>query len=466
MGGVLAVLPIRSGSKRIKDKNIRIVGYYPLFYHSIATCLKVQDIDLVVVSVDCKKYKDIVLSYFCNEKRVVIIVRPASLATDSCKSEDVIYNAIEQLESRGLFFKYTVLVQATTPLTKASDISEALQVLKRSSSINSVLAASEGKRFYLDDSKVLFERPMTQAKTPKIYENGCFWCFDTNKFKEVNNRIIKPYQYFLIDEYDALDIDTYQDMHVVDMLLSRRVRESDNKYFDRREVDFNSTTDLYYENNIDPDGKVRNLLDEPQGRLDFAKDEITYINNKFLTDKNVQLLSVGCGSGYAESNFSNNITVHGIEPDLNACDKAKSLLDSVIHGNFSKEYYEEGFFDVIFCHHVIEHVKDPVNFLMDLNFVLKPGGLLIIGTPNFDGAMARRFGSKYRMLHDKTHTSLFSDFSMKIFLEDYGFLVEKIEYPYFETKYFNLDELKRLFSIEETSPPFYGNIFTVYGVKK
>ena len=463
---ILAVLPLRSGSKRVKDKNIRIVGCHPLYYHSIATCLKVKDIDVIVVSVDCQKYKEHVENYFKGNKKVKVIIRPAELATDDSKSEDVILHAIKSQELDGSYFQFTMLVQATTPLTRSSDIQGAIKEIQKHEGLNSIFSASQSKRFYLDDSDVLINRPMTQNKAPKIYENGCFWIFNTKKFQLNRNRIIEPFKYYLVDEYDSLDIDTYSDMAVVDLILSKRVRCEEEGYFKKRHTNFNSEIDNYYDDNTDPDGNIRNLLNEKQGRIDFAKDEINYINNLFKNGEKACLLSIGCGSGYAESIISSNITVYGIEPDIKAYKNAEKTIDNSIHGNFNKNFYKENFFDVVFCHHVIEHVPDPIKFMKDIHFVLKPGGVLIIGTPNFDGAMAKRYGDNYRMLHDKTHTSLFSDLSMKEFLVDFGFMVKKIEYPYFDTKFFNKVEILKLFEDIEVSPPFYGNIFTVYAEKK
>ena len=87
-------------------------------------------------------------------------------------------------------------------------------------------------------------------------------------------------------------------------------------------------------------------------------------------------------------------------------------------------------------------------------------------TPNFDSGVARRFGKNYRLLHDKTHISLFSDCGLKQLLEDYGFFIDRIDYPFFETEYFTKENLLRLFDTQKVSPPFYGNVMTIYARKK
>jgi len=465
----IAILPIRSGSKRVKDKNIRTVGYYPLFYYSVITCLEVKEIDRIVVSVDCEIYKNKVEFYFHDNDKVEVFIRPPEISTDNSKSESAMLHALDTVEGNGESYDYAVLVQATTPLTKSKDIRNGLKVLQESAPIlNSTFSAAESKRFYIDDVDVLMTRPNTQNKNVKIYENGCFWCVRTEIFKQTLNRIIKPFKYIIVDEYDALDIDTYRDLYIVDMLLSKETREKDNRYYKVRKLENNFADKNYYSDKRDPDGNIRNLLYEKQGRIDFAKDEIEYINSlpKRLKKNKMTLLSIGCGAGYAESEISSVFYKCGIEPEYEAYKIAKNTFDDIKNDIFNVDFYEKNSFDVIFCHHVIEHIVDPVTFIKDIYSILKTGGKLIIGTPDFDSAMARRYKDGYRMLYDKTHVSLFSDFSLKELLEDNMFLIENIDYPYFDTKYFSMNELSKLFTDNNTSPPFYGNIFTIYSEKK
>jgi hypothetical protein len=51
---------------------------------------------------------------------------------------------------------------------------------------------------------------------------------------------------------------------------------------------------------------------------------------------------------------------------------------------------------------------------------------------------------------------------MHRFLRDHGFIIDRVEYPYFETRYFTQENLMRLFDTDRISPPFYGNFMTFY----
>ena len=70
------------------------------------------------------------------------------------------------------------------------------------------------------------------------------------------------------------------------------------------------------------------------------------------------------------------------------------------------------------------------------------------------------------MLHDKTHISLFSRESLLRFLENSGFKIFNMDYPFFKTEYFNRKNILKLFTkTKNYSPSFFGNIFIVTSKK-
>ncbi len=69
---IIAFIPARSGSKSIKDKNIKILNGKPLIAWSIQTCLKSKFINKIIISTDSKKYAKIAKKYGADE----IIIRP------------------------------------------------------------------------------------------------------------------------------------------------------------------------------------------------------------------------------------------------------------------------------------------------------------------------------------------------------------------------------------------------------
>jgi len=215
----------------------------------------------------------------------------------------------------------------------------------------------------------------------------------------------------------------------------------------------------YWRSKKDPDGKIRDRI------KNFDKERKVYLkNNKSLLKiikslKYNKLCDVGCGPGFLLSGIKNK-KLFGIENDQSAI-RTASKYAKIYKMDLNKKFKIKDKFDVVVCYHVIEHIKNPVTFLNNLKKILKKNGYLIIGTPDFDSAMARRYKNKYRLLHDKTHISLFSLDSISRLLRDSNFKIKLIDLPYFETTYFNKKNLFRLFSTKKVSPPFYGSFITI-----
>ena len=207
----------------------------------------------------------------------------------------------------------------------------------------------------------------------------------------------------------------------------------------------------------DPDGKVRNRLEE---RGQFLAD-IDYVLEYLGRLRPGKILDVGCGLGWLLSATGGEWDKHGLEVSKIAADFA-GQYGKIFHGTLSKSPCEADFFDVIFMHHVIEHLEKPEEDIKEVKRILKPGGILILGTPDFDSGCARLFGKNYRLLYDGTHISLFSNESMHRFLRDNRFQIFRAEYPFFKTRFFTEENLKKLFDISQISPPFYGNFMTFF----
>ena len=220
----------------------------------------------------------------------------------------------------------------------------------------------------------------------------------------------------------------------------------------------NKKTSIYEENYHkrikDPDGKIRDLTTEKKQKLRQLKYIVSYLKRK----KPCKILDVGCGHGWLLSTLNSKWKKHGVEISKFASGSALKYC-KIFNGDLEK--YKEKNFDIITALHVIEHHPKPEKFIKEIYSKLKRNGILILETPDFDSAAARRFGNKFRLLKDKTHISLFSQDSLIRFLRDNKFKILDINYPYFETPFFTKKNLMRIFNKEKISPPFYGSIITV-----
>lgn len=215
----------------------------------------------------------------------------------------------------------------------------------------------------------------------------------------------------------------------------------------------------YHHITIDPDGKKRYLLEEREQSLRGINEITTFLD----ACSPGKILDIGCGPGWLLSYLNNNWKKYGVEISRFASKNA-SKFGEIFNGPL--EQYSGKDFDIIVMNHVIEHIKDPVIAIKNVRTMLKEGGTLIIGTPDFDSGAARRYSSNFRLLNDPTHISLFSSDSMHRFLRDLGFLINKVEYPFFETDWFTKENLIRLLDDKTISPPFYGSVMTFFCTKE
>jgi CMP-N-acetylneuraminic acid synthetase/2-polyprenyl-3-methyl-5-hydroxy-6-metoxy-1,4-benzoquinol methylase len=458
----VAIILARSGSKRIKDKNIKMVAGQPLFFYPVECAKQVSSIDKVVLSTDSKNYAEMAQSY-----GVDTIIRPKNLSYDNSKAESALLHTIKVLEENGEVFDTVVMMQPTNPIVYPKDIEKGLALMEKEQS-SSVVTYTEFKGFFIDDSDIL-DRPMSQDKTPRKLESGAFWITKVSELKATENRICQPVSYLKIDNSCAVDIDTQKDLEAAEAVLEKiaRMKSSENYYISRPYTgDYKS----FYGSRVDPDGVVRDATSkhEMNQRNMVAKDEIDYVNQLSKKELKLKVLDLGCGTGSMSDCFNGNFQKYGLEIPESITETTKQSYDKdKLHiGYLDENTFSDNFFDIVFCFHVLEHVPDPIPFVKSIARILKTHGELIISLPNFDSAMANRFGENYRMLHDQTHCSLFGSDGLKDLLEDSGFKVNNIEYPFFNTEYFTMENMERLFDTSKVSPPFYGNIMTMYVTKK
>ncbi len=237
----------------------------------------------------------------------------------------------------------------------------------------------------------------------------------------------------------------------------------EGKYFKPRQVaeTGNDYEEAYWGMVVDPDGVVRNRSQERTKRIRECKEEIDYVNAL----EPGRILDVGCGMGFLLSGIDDEWEKHGVEISAYAAQEAQKY-GTVFCGSLKEAGYETDYFDVVVLYHVIEHLKEPVKELREVYRVLKPGGKIIVGTPDFACGLAKRFGVNFRLFHDKTHISLFSTIGLYRMLTDLMFEVKSVSHPFFETEHFTEENLLRLFDTEKISPPFYGNVVTFYAYKK
>ena len=132
---VLAVIPARSGSKSVVNKNIRDFNGKPLLAHSIEHAKASKYIDRVILSTDSQEYALIGQRYGAE----IPFIRPKEYATDEALDIDVFYHCLSFLdEKEGYRADIVVQLRPTYPIRDVQDIDKMIELLLANKEIDSV----------------------------------------------------------------------------------------------------------------------------------------------------------------------------------------------------------------------------------------------------------------------------------------------------------------------------------------
>lgn len=146
---------------------------------------------------------------------------------------------------------------------------------------------------------------------------------------------------------------------------------------------------------------------------------------RFLTRQThpgARLLDVGCGRGVAVSALARaGFEAHGFEVSHHAVEQIDPAVQLRVAPSLIDAAYPDEFFDEVVIWHVLEHLPDPREVLLETRRILKPGGVLVVAVPNFSSLQARWAGPAWFHLDLPRHLYHFPLPALKSLLEDCGF---------------------------------------------
>jgi 2-polyprenyl-3-methyl-5-hydroxy-6-metoxy-1,4-benzoquinol methylase len=141
-----------------------------------------------------------------------------------------------------------------------------------------------------------------------------------------------------------------------------------------------------------------------------------------------RLLDIGCGVGDVLSEMTClGWRAEGVDTDPDVVRQSRERGLVVHQGTLEGQAYPEGTFDAVSAKHVLEHVAEPVAFLAECRRVLKPGGRMVIFTPNVASAAHRLFGRHWLGLDAPRHLVLFTPASLELATRRAGLEIERLE---------------------------------------
>ena len=213
---VIAIVPLRGGSKGIPGKNIKHIAGKPLCAWSIEAALKSGIPDKVIVSTDSSEIEKSVKEIF---PEVEILSRPAELASDTASTESVMLHAMEHYD-----FEHMLLIQVTSPMVTEADFRKAWEKYEEER-LDSLLTAVRSYRFiWSDDCKPLnynpSRRPRRQDFGGSLIENGAFYITKKNVLEREKCRLGGAIGIYEMDERSSREVDSIEDWGEVERILS------------------------------------------------------------------------------------------------------------------------------------------------------------------------------------------------------------------------------------------------------
>lgn len=226
ISNIICIITARSGSKGLKNKNIRKLKGLPLLAHTIIAAKKSNIFTRVILSTDSKLYAKIGLKFGAE----IPFIRPKRLSTSKAHHPDVVNHAVKFVEKyENKKFDYVVMLQPTSPFRKSKHIIEAINKFQKqkNDSLISVkkqdyppwwlFALKKNKlgQFLNFKNKNVFN--LERQEFPKLYRpNGAIYVSKRDVLFSGNLINPKSCGYYIMSEKDSIDIDNLIDLKVAE----------------------------------------------------------------------------------------------------------------------------------------------------------------------------------------------------------------------------------------------------------
>tara|TARA_B100002019_G_C21126390_1_gene526027 strand:+ start:193 stop:804 length:612 start_codon:yes stop_codon:yes gene_type:complete len=190
----LALILARKNSKRLKNKNIKVLGKKPLIVITLDNLIRIRSLfEDIIVSSDSK-----IVEKYTKQRKVTFIKRPANLALSRTSSEKSAIHSIKRYEKKFSKIDYIILFQATSPFRKNSTIKKIIDLSKK----------------YPNDQIVTVSDSITKKPNGVLYLTPKDTLFKKKNFSCKN---FKPY--LIKSKKESLDINTYEDFKIAKKMI-------------------------------------------------------------------------------------------------------------------------------------------------------------------------------------------------------------------------------------------------------
>lgn len=235
---VMGIIGIRSGSKGVPNKNIRLLSGKPLVAWVISAARRSKSINRLIVSTDSEEYAKIAQELGAE----VPCLRPLSLASDDSPEIDYVKDMLEWLKKNENYQPDIVVrMMATVPLQEPEDIDALIAILETDLSADSAVVIAEARQHPMKALKIVSDntggtklvtyfsesgREVTpiprQDYIPAYFRANVIAC-RTHVIYNTNSLTGDLVRYHIISQERAIDIDNTIDFSIANYLITKNI---------------------------------------------------------------------------------------------------------------------------------------------------------------------------------------------------------------------------------------------------
>ena len=228
---IVALIPARSGSKRVPDKNIRPLAGHPLIAYSIAAALQSGIFRAVVVSTDSNRYAEIARHYGAE----VPFLRPAKIAGDTSPDIEWVQHTLAELRKKRENYDCFSILRPTSPFRLPETIRRAWDEFLSQDGVDSLRAVEKcqqhpGKMWVVRGKRMMPLLPMGPAAQPwhssqyptlpEVYvQNASLEIARTRVVldeKTIAGNVLMP---FFTRDYEGFDVNSEYDWQLAEYMV-------------------------------------------------------------------------------------------------------------------------------------------------------------------------------------------------------------------------------------------------------
>ena len=230
---IVALIPARAGSKRIRDKNVRPLNGHPLLAYTIAAAAKSAIFSSIIVSTDAERIAEIARYYGAE----VPFLRPSRLAGHLSPDIEWVKYTLKRLQAKGREYDCFSILRPTSPFRQGATIRRAWRQFQAQDGVDSLRAVERckehpGKMWIVREGRMTPLLPLGPARLPshstpyqalpEVYvQNASLeiaWSRVVFEEGTIGGNELVP---FLTEGYEGLDINDARDLAFVADLLRK-----------------------------------------------------------------------------------------------------------------------------------------------------------------------------------------------------------------------------------------------------